>query len=80
MQSTEVSEARHTLGIDFMGPFRTTFLLVIVEFLAKWLEMFPLQDSNTPKILQVLREIFFSERECPSICSLIMGPNLRHCY
>lgn len=48
MQSTEVTEPSHTLGIDLMGPLplskkRNTVLLVIVDYYTKWVELFPLK-------------------------------------
>lgn len=65
LQHTQVTEPGHTLGMDLMGPFPTskkqhTYLLVIVDYYTKWVEMFPLRDSKTQKIGKILREEVFT--------------------
>lgn len=70
IQSTKVTEASHTLGIDLIGPFplrkkRNTFLLVIVDYYTKWVELFPLRDSTTPRIVKILKEEIFTRWGVP---------------
>lgn len=57
----QITEPGHTLGMDLMGPFPTskkqnTYLLVIVDYYTKWVEMFPLRDAKTQKIVNILWE------------------------
>lgn len=64
LQSTSVTEPREMLGIDLMGPFplskrRNQYLLVIVDYCSKWVETFPLRDSKTLKITNILRQEIF---------------------
>ncbi|XP_058872855.1 uncharacterized protein LOC131723245 [Acipenser ruthenus] len=45
------------LGLDLMGPFPKSkkgnvYLLVVVDYYTKWVEMFPLKNSKTPKIVR----------------------------
>ncbi|KAL0151249.1 hypothetical protein M9458_053440 [Cirrhinus mrigala] len=61
LQSSQITEPGHTLGMDLMGPFPTskkqnTYLLVVVDYYTKWVEMFPLRDAKTQKIVKILRE------------------------
>ncbi|KAL0146720.1 hypothetical protein M9458_058060, partial [Cirrhinus mrigala] len=64
LQSSQITEPGHTLGMDLMGLFPTskkqnTYLLVIVDYYTKWVEMFPLRDAKTQKIVNILREGYF---------------------
>lgn len=57
LQSSLITEPGHTLGIDLLGPFPTskkhnTYLLVIVDNYTKWVEIFPLRDAKTQKIVK----------------------------
>lgn len=79
MQSTEVTEPSHTLGIDLMGPLplskkRNTVLLVIVDYYTKWVELFPLKDSTTPKIVKILKEEIFTRWGVPRYLLSDRGP------
>lgn len=64
LQSTPVVEPGYMLGIDFMGPFpkslkQNEYLLVIVDYCSKWVELFPLRSAKAPLIAEILiREIF----------------------
>lgn len=79
MQSTEVTEPSHTLGIDLMGPLplskkRNTILLVIVDYYTKWVELFPLKDSTTPKIVKMLKEEISTRLGVPRYLVSDKGP------
>lgn len=68
MQSMEVVEARNTLGIDLMRPFPTskrqnTYLLLILDFLSKWVEMFPQWNNKTKKILKIFIDNWLPRRK-----------------
>lgn len=70
LQNTQVTEAGHTLGIDFIGPLpvskkRNSYLLVIVDYFTKWVEVFPLRDSKTQKVVRVLKEEIFTRWGVP---------------
>lgn len=70
LQHTQVHEPGHTLGMDFMGLFplskkQNTYLLVIVDYFTKWVELFPLRDSKTRKIVKILREEIFTRWGVP---------------
>lgn len=70
MQSTEVTEPSHMLGIDLMGPLplskkRNTVLLVIVDYYTKWVELLLLKNSTTPKIVKILKEEIFTRWGVP---------------
>lgn len=62
-----------------MGPFpcskrQNTYLLVIVDYFTKWVEMFPLRDSKTPKIVKILREEIFTRWAVPKYLVSDRGP------
>lgn len=64
LQSTPVVEPGFMLGVDLMGPFpksskQNEYLMVIVDYCSKWVEMFPLRSAKTPQIARILvKEIF----------------------
>lgn len=79
LQSSQIIEPGHTLGIDLMGPLTTskkqnTYLLVIVEYYIKWVEMFPLRDAKTQKIVKILREEIFTHWGVPKFLVSDRGP------
>ncbi|MGH0141537.1 UNVERIFIED_CONTAM: hypothetical protein FKN15_013229 [Acipenser sinensis] len=79
LQSTTVSEVGEMLGVDLMGPFPrskkgNTFLLVIVDYYSKWVELFPLRDSKTSKIVQVLTKEIFTRWGTPRYLLSDRGP------
>ncbi|CAM4857102.1 unnamed protein product, partial [Rotaria socialis] len=58
MKPVIVSEPWHTVGIDITGPFTKTrrgnsFILVVVDYFTKWVELFPLQSIKAATIAQV---------------------------
>uniref|UniRef100_H3B6N1 Integrase catalytic domain-containing protein n=1 Tax=Latimeria chalumnae TaxID=7897 RepID=H3B6N1_LATCH len=64
MQSTELYEPWEMIGVDLMGPFPKSpkgnvFLLVCVDYYAKWTETFPLRNATAKTISsQLITEIF----------------------
>lgn len=53
------------LGIDLMGPFPRSkkanlYLLVVVDYYTKRVEMLPLRDNKTPRLVKILREEIFT--------------------
>lgn len=58
------------LGVDLMGPFPRSkhgnmYLLVVVDYYTKWVEVFPLRDSKTPKIVRILTQEIFTRWGTP---------------
>jgi hypothetical protein len=59
MQMHIVNEPWHTIGIDIMGPLPVTsrqkrYLLVIVDYFTRWVELFPMTTTTSTDIAQVL--------------------------
>lgn len=46
---------------------RNIYLLVIVDYYTKWIEMFPLRDSKTHHITKMLKEEIFARWGGPTI-------------
>lgn len=59
MQLHTVSHPWHTIGIDIMGPFPPTFrqkrfLLVIVDYFTRWVELFALRETTATHISNII--------------------------
>ena len=56
-------------GIDFMGPFTTSFgyayILVGVDYVSKWVEAVPCRAADHKVVLKFLKENIFSRFEVP---------------
>ena len=56
-------------GIDFMGPFPTSFgyayILVGVDYVSKWVEAMPCRAANHKAVLKFLKEKIFSRFRVP---------------
>ena len=56
-------------GIDFMGPFPTSFgysyILVRVDYLSKWVEAIPCKANDHRVVLKILKENIFSRFRVP---------------
>ncbi len=79
LQSSQITELGHTLGIDLMRPFPTSkkqnsYLLVTVYYYTKWAETFPLRDAKTQKIVKILREVILHVGESLSTWCPTGGP------
>ena len=64
-----VVELFDILGIDFMGPFPTsfgyTYILVGVDYVSKWVEAVPCRAADHKTILKFLKENIFSRFGVP---------------
>lgn len=79
LQSTKVTSPGEMLGIDLMGPFprskkANSYLLVAVDYYSKWVEMFPIRDSKTPRLIKILREEIFTRWGVPQYLVSDRGP------
>ena len=56
-------------GIDFMGPFPMSFgssyILVGVDYVSKWVEAIPCKQNDHRVVLKFLKENIFSRFGCP---------------
>lgn len=71
LQSTPVVEPGHMLGVDLMGPFpRSTnqheYLLVVMDYCSKWVEMFPMRTAKAPQVARILVEEIFTRWGTPA--------------
>uniref|UniRef100_A0A3P9LFN0 Integrase catalytic domain-containing protein n=1 Tax=Oryzias latipes TaxID=8090 RepID=A0A3P9LFN0_ORYLA len=72
LQTTPVEDPWEKLGVDLMGPFPRSkkgnlFLLVIIDYFSKWVEMFPLKDSKAHRITAVFRDEIFTRFGVPRV-------------
>ena len=79
LQTTVVEEPNYMLGIDYMGPLpitkqRNTFLLVIVDYYTKWVELFPLRDSTSTKLCRIIKDDVFLRWGVPKYLLSDRGP------
>ncbi|CAF1481864.1 unnamed protein product [Rotaria sordida] len=79
MQLHMVTEPWHTIGIDLMGPFPTTqrqkhFLLVIVDYFTRWVELFPLRTTTADVIANVVINEVFCRYGMPTFMLSDNGP------
>uniref|UniRef100_A0A9J8AKF4 Gypsy retrotransposon integrase-like protein 1 n=1 Tax=Cyprinus carpio carpio TaxID=630221 RepID=A0A9J8AKF4_CYPCA len=70
LQNTQVTEPGHTLGVDLTGPFPSSkklnaYLLVVVDYYTKWVEMFLLRNSETQKLVKILKGELFTQWGVP---------------
>lgn len=71
LQSVPLVEPGYMLGMDIMGPFpRSTrqneYLLVIVDYFSKWVEVFPMRAAKSATIVRILREEIFTRWGTPA--------------
>lgn len=71
LQNTPVVEPGFMLGIDLMGPFpkssrQNEYLLVIVDYFTKWVELFPLRSARAPHISKILIDEIFTRWGTPA--------------
>ncbi|CAF1253603.1 unnamed protein product [Rotaria sordida] len=79
LQTHIVNEPWHTIGIDIMGPFPKTarqkrFLLVIVDYFTRWIELFPLRTTTSIDIAQILINEVFTRYGMPTFILSDNGP------
>uniref|UniRef100_A0A8C7XZJ4 Integrase catalytic domain-containing protein n=1 Tax=Oryzias sinensis TaxID=183150 RepID=A0A8C7XZJ4_9TELE len=79
MQSPVAEAAREKLGIDLLGPLPRSrkgnvYLVVLVDYFTKWVEVFPLKDSNAHRIITFLRDDIFTRYKVPREIVSDRGP------
>ncbi|CAF4255358.1 unnamed protein product, partial [Rotaria sordida] len=79
LQTHIVNEPWHTIGIDIMGPFpkkarQKRFLLVIVDYFTRWIELFPLRTITSIDIAQILINELFTRYGMSTFILLDNGP------
>ena len=65
MQMHLVNEPWHTIGLDIIGPLPTTarqkrFILVVVDYFTRWIELFPLKSTTSINMANTLINQVFS--------------------
>ncbi|CAF2053934.1 unnamed protein product [Rotaria magnacalcarata] len=79
MQMHLVNEPWHTIGMDILGPLPTTtrqkrFLLVVVDYFTRWVELFPLKSTTSDDIANILTNEIFSRYGLPKHIVSDNGP------
>ncbi|CAF1425819.1 unnamed protein product [Adineta ricciae] len=79
MQLHMVTEPWHTIGVDIMGPFPITqrqkqYLLVVVDYFTRWVELFPLRTTTSNTIANVLVDQVFCRYGTPFFILSDNGP------
>ena len=79
MQLHIVTQPWHTIGIDIMGPFPPTFrqkkyLLVIVDYFTRWIEIFALRQTTATDIVNILINEVICRYGVPSYILSDNGP------
>ncbi|CAF2960927.1 unnamed protein product [Rotaria sp. Silwood2] len=79
LQIHTINQPWHTIGIDSMGPFPKTarqkrFLLVIVDYFTRWIEVFPLRTTTSIDIAQILINEVFTRYGMPTFILSDNGP------
>ena len=68
-----VVEVFDVWGIDFMGPFPSSFeneyILLAVDYVSKWVEVIPSRTNEAKVIVKFLRENIFARFGMP--CAII---------
>jgi hypothetical protein len=79
LQMHIVHEPWHTIGVDIMGPFPTTqrqkqYLLVVVDYFTRWVELFPLRTTTSNDIATILIDEIICRWGCPTHILSDNGP------
>ena len=79
MQLYSVTQPWHTTGIDIMGPFPPTphqkkFLLVVVDYFTRWIELFALRNTTATDIANILINKVICRYGTPSYILSDNGP------
>ncbi|CAF4531871.1 unnamed protein product [Rotaria sp. Silwood2] len=79
MQMHLVNEPWHTIGMDIMGTLPTTtrqkrFLLVVVDYFTRWIELFPMKSTTSNDIANILTNEIFSRYGLPKHIVSDNGP------
>lgn len=57
------------IHVDFAGPFQDHMWFVIVDAYSRWVEIFPMKNATTTKILQILESLFSKYGICKYLVS-----------
>lgn len=79
LQSTPIKEPGYMLGLDLMHPFPKSsklneYLLVVVDYCSKWVEVFPLRSVKTHVIADILVKEIFTRWGTPTYLVSDRGP------
>ena len=79
MQMHLVNEPWYTIGMDIMGPLPTTarqkrFLLIVVDYFTRWIELFPLKSTTSIEVSKILMNEVFSRYRLPKHIVSDNGP------
>ncbi|CAF1350909.1 unnamed protein product [Rotaria sp. Silwood1] len=79
LQMHIVREPWHTIGVDIMGPFSITqrqkqYLLVVVDYFTRWVELFPLKTTTSSDIANILVNEIICRWGCPTYILSDNGP------
>lgn len=79
LQQTTVSRPWEMLGVDLMGPFPRSssgnlHLLVFVDYLSRWVELFPLRKATAETISQYLTKEILTRWGVPKYILSDQGP------
>ena len=79
LQMHMVREPWHTIGVDIMGPFPVTqrqkqYLLVVVDYFTRWVELFPLRTTTSTNIANILIDEIICRWGCPTYILSDNGP------
>ena len=79
MQLHIITKPWHTIGIDIMGPFPPTlrqkrFLLVIVDYFTRWIEIFALRQTTATDVVNILINEIFCRYGFPTYILSDNGP------
>ncbi|CAF1393237.1 unnamed protein product, partial [Rotaria sp. Silwood1] len=79
LQMHIVREPWHTIGVDIMGPFSITqrqkqYLLVVVDYFTRWVELFPLRTTTSSDIANILVNEIICRWGCPTYILSDNGP------
>ena len=71
MNYSLVIEPFDVWGFDYMGPFPSsngyTHILVVVDYVTKWVEAIPTSSADHNTSIKMLKEVIFSEVWSPQI-------------
>ncbi|CAF2205227.1 unnamed protein product [Rotaria magnacalcarata] len=79
LQMHIVQEPWRTIGVDIMGPFPVTqrqkqYLLVVVDYFTRWVELFPLRTTTCSDIAHILVDEIICRWGCPTYILSDNGP------
>jgi len=77
-----VVEVFHVWGIDFMGPFPSSFgneyILLAVDYVSKWVEAIPSRTNDAKVVVKFLRENIFARFSMPRAIIIDQGTHFNN--